>query len=295
MLSELKFEPGERKRGLIALVLSVIALTLSPLFVRWAAAPGNMTSFYRMWIAAVVLTPFFIGYLRKNGWPDARAFIFPVAAGLFSSIDHALWSTAIERTTVANATLLNNISPLWVAIFAMVVWGERLVGRFWGGLLAILLGASLVLGSTILLRPDFSQGDFLAILSSFSYAAFFIFTQKGRMKMATVPALWTMLVTAAICLLVTTQWMGIPISGYSPSTYFIFLTAGLLSQLGGYFLLTFTLGRLPASIVTPTMVAQPVLTALLAIPLMRENLLPLQAIGGILTLGGIYIIHQARK
>ena len=145
----------------------MIALTLSPLFVRWAEAPGIVTSFYKMFITGILLTPVVLWAARRGGWPDTRAFLFPIAAGAFSALDHAFWSTAIEKTTVANATLLNNISPLWVALFAILIWQEKLKARFWLGLLAIFGGVSMVLGSTILVRPDFAGGDYLALLSSF--------------------------------------------------------------------------------------------------------------------------------
>lgn len=277
-----------------ALGAAVIALTLSPLFVRWADAPGIVTSFYRMLITAVILTPFALHKLRTAERLPGREYLFPILAGVFSSLDHGLWATAIEQTTVANATLLNNISPLWVALFAILVWRERLGLRFWVGLAAVLAGASAVLGSTILIRPDFVNGDFYAVASSFFYAGFYLTTQRGRKRIATLPYLWIMMVTATVCLLVFTQGMEMPLGGYSLTTYLIFLGAALVSQLGGYYLMAFTLGRLPASVVTPTMVAQPVLTALLAIPLAGEALLVGQILGGAAALGGIYLVNTAR-
>ena len=62
--------------------------------------------------------------------------------------------------------------------------------------------------------------------------------------------------------------------------------------MGGYFSIAYALGHLPASVVSPTMVLQPVLTALLAIPLTGENLSPLQWMGGLAAVvGGIYLVN----
>ena len=285
--------PGNRL-AYAALAAAVAALTLSPLFLRWAQAPGMITSFYRMMITAVILTPFALHSMRTAEKPEKREYIFPILAGVLSSVDHGLWATAMEQTTVANATLLNNISPLWVALFALLVWRERLGMRFWLGLVALLAGASLVLGSTILIRPDFVRGDLIAVASSFFYAGFYLATQRGRKRIATLPFLWIMMVTATVCLLGFTQAAGMPLGGYSISTYLVFVSAALVSQLGGYFMMAYTLGKLPASVVTPTMVAQPVLTALLAIPLAGEALLAGQTLGGAAALGGIYLVNTAR-
>ncbi len=277
-----------------SLSAGVLALTLSPLYMRWANAPGLVTSFYRMAVASLFLTPFMLVYLRKYGWMPWKHALLPLLGGLFSSLDHGFWSTGILRTTVANATLLNNLSPLWVALFAMLVWHEKLRGRFWIGVVAVLAGASTVLGSTILIRPVFAQGDYLAIISSLFYTGFFIFTQKGRSVMETLPYMWLMHISAMSFLLLYNLIFGYSLVGYSQATYLTFLSAGLVSQLGGYFFIAFALGRLPASIVTPTMVAQPVLTALLAVPLMHETLLPAQVIGGLLTLSGIYLVNTSQ-
>ena len=282
-------------KAYLALAGGILALTVSPLFVRWADAPGMVTSFYRMLITSAILTPLALRHFRANGRPDWRLFIFPAAAGFFSSLDHALWGTAIQKTTVANATLLNNISPLWVGLFALVILKERLGLKFWIGLAAVLAGASAVLGGTISIRPEYALGDVLAIISSAFYAGFFLFTQKGRQRLDVLACLWATMVSAMVGLLLWTQLMGYPLVGYSTATYLTFLTAALISQLAGYFCITYALGHLPASIVTPTMVAQPVLTALAAIPIAGEALLGSQVLGGCITLVGIYLLNTAEK
>ncbi|MCX6035133.1 MAG: DMT family transporter, partial [Chloroflexi bacterium] len=87
---------------------------------------------------------------------------------------------------------------------------------------------------------------------------------------------------------------GSTLTGYSPRTYLMFLAAALLPQLTGYLAMGYALGHLPASIVSPTMLGQPVLTALLAIPLLGETLQPVQWIGGLVVIAGIYLIHCSR-
>jgi len=88
-----------------------------------------------------------------------------------------------------------------------------------------------------------------------------------------------------------TQINHIPLWGYDTKTYLSFLGAGIISQVGGYVSIGYALGKLPASIVSPTMVAQPVLTALLAIPIANQPLMFSQIIGGVAVLIGIFLIN----
>ena len=119
---------------------------------RWSQAPGPVTSFYRMSIAALMLLPVILAPRGHCGHRCSAASVAALAdlsrcwAGLFTALDHGTWSTAIASTRVANATLLNNMAPLWVALFAALVWRERLRGRFWLGLVVTLGGAAVVSG-----------------------------------------------------------------------------------------------------------------------------------------------------
>lgn len=280
-----------RLPAVLALAGGIAALSFSALFVRWAQAPGVVTALYRMAVAAVVLLPAFLARVRKNGLPRAGLLWLPLLGGVFTTLDHATWATAIGMTNVANATLLNNIAPLWVALFAALAWRERLSGRFWLGLALTLSGAALVLGSNWLNRPQFSGGDLLALGSSLFYAGYVLTTQKGRARLDTLTYIWMVDAVAALGLLGLSLGLRLPLSGFPPSTWLAFLGAGVISQIGGYVLIAYALGRLPASLVSPTLVAQPVITALLAIPLAGELLLAGQWAGGAAVLAGILLIN----
>lgn len=59
--------------------------------------------------------------------------------------------------------------------------------------------------------------------------------------------------------------------------------------------LAYALGHLPASVVAPTMALQPVMTALLAIPLLGEIPNLWQGLGGLIALAGIYIVNRSHR
>lgn len=65
-------------------------------------------------------------------------------------------------------------------------------------------------------------------------------------------------------------------------------------QVFGWLAINYSQGYLPASIVAPTMLAQPVVTALLAVLLLGERLSFWQILGGATVLIGVYIVHRSR-
>jgi drug/metabolite transporter (DMT)-like permease len=280
----------------LALGTGILCLSFSALFVRWAAAPGPVIAFYRMTLASLVLAPLFAHNARKIDLKLNKAMlIFPLLGGLFTAFDHAVWNTAVGYTSAANATLLGNTAPLWVALVAWLFFHERLRGMFWIGLVFTLGGAVIVLGSDFIRHPTFGLGDLLALASGAFYAGYFLVTQRGRRFLDTLSYVWLINLISALILLVICLVLSMPLTGYPVRTYLAFLGAALISQVGGYLSVGYALGHLPASVVSPTMIGQPVLTALLAIPFLGEHLYTAQGIGGLCVLTGIYLVHRSRE
>jgi len=104
---------------------------------------------------------------------------------------------------------------------------------------------------------------------------------------------WFVSLSATLGLLALNLVLNYPLTGFSAQTWGVFLATAIVSQMIGYLAITYALGHLPASIVSPTLVGQPVLTAILAIPLLGEIPNALQWIGGAIALTGIYIVNQS--
>jgi drug/metabolite transporter (DMT)-like permease len=275
----------------LALIGGILCLSLSSLFIRWSQAPGVVTSFFRVGIATSVMAPFFLPKIRSIKLTKALL-LAPLLGGIFSALDQAVWSTSIGLTRVANATLLNNTAPLWVALVAWLIFHERLNRKFWLGLALALIGAFIVLGNDIVNQPSLSWGDGLALISGIIYAGYFLAMQRGRENLS--PLVYMGLVNTFSCLTLFAICLIFhqPLTGFPASTYLVFLGAALISQITGHLFLSYAMGHLSASIVSPTMIAQPVLTAVMAIPLLGENLHLLQWIGGAAVLAGIAIVNN---
>jgi drug/metabolite transporter (DMT)-like permease len=283
----------------LALGVTIVSLGFAAFFVRWANAPAPVFGFYRLGIATLILTPFFVRHTRRAPRSQASPLrwgilLLPVLAGLGSALDHFAWNTALKYTSAANATLLGNTSPLWVALVAWLIFKERIRGLFWLGLVLTMGGAVAVLSFDFLRHPVIGWGDLLALATGIFYAGFFLFSQRSRRHFDTLSHVWICSLSSTVFLLFFSLVTGSALTGYSTFTYLMFLAAALLPQLIGYLAMGYALGHLPASIVSPTMLGQPVLTALLAIPLLGETLQPVQWIGGLVVITGIYLIHRSR-
>ncbi len=277
----------------LALGIGILALSLSAMFVRWANAPGPVTAFYRLFFSIFLLLPFFLPRLKTSGSIKSGFVLFPLAAGFFTACDLGLWTSSLAYTTAANATLLGNTAPLWVALGTWLIFKRRLTLAFWRGLTVTLLGAALIMGTDFLLHPRLGIGDAMAIFTGVFYGGYFLVTERSRLHFDPITHIWLVGVGASLTLFVINRVLQYPLTGYPAKTWFVFLATAVVSQLIGYLALAYALGHLPASIVAPTMILQPVVTTLLAIPLLGEIPSIWQGLGGAIALVGIFLINQS--
>lgn len=282
----------------LALLAGILAITVSPFFARVSQASGPVFAFYRMATGAIILTPFFLreqGRARLTPRISRTWLLLPILGGLVNAGDLLLWYASIQSTRLANATLLNNIAPVWVALFAWLILKEKLRGFFWIGLLAALAGAAIVLGADFVNHPSLNRGNLLGLTSSLFYATYYLVTQRGRRRLSALHYTYIMTLSSGSANLLIALLSGAPIFGYNGATYLAFLGAGVLTQAIGFLALSFALGRISAPLVSATMIVQPVLSAVLAIPILGETLSSGQWIGGLAALGGIYLVNRSQE
>jgi drug/metabolite transporter (DMT)-like permease len=276
-----------------ALALGIICIAFSAIFVRWAEVPGTVSALYRVAVAVVVLGIPFARTARAGRVPwDRRTLVLAIGAGIFFSLDLALWNTSIFMTSVANATLLGNDAPIIVGLAALLLLRERLGLAYWLGLAIALSGMTLIVGLDVISHSGLGGGDLLALAAGAAYGGYMLVTQLLRARMDTLPTLWIAGAVGIVILLPVNIAQHHALWGFSARDYLALLGLGLTSQVVGWLAINYALGHLPASVVSPTLLGQPILTALLGVPLLGEALSGRQALGGLVALAGIYLVNR---
>lgn len=278
----------------LGLTVGVLSLGFSAIFVRVAAAPGPVVNAYRMGIATLLLGfPFAWSVNRREGRLPREGIKYAVLGGVFFSIDLMLWSTGVVLSGATNPTLMAYTAPLWVGLGAALFLGERRGKTFWLGVFVALAGCVLILGHDSLRSTEFGLGTFLGLAGSFFYGGYFLFSQKGRRYLSSLPFFWIVVASATVMLLLSTWIFGYRLTGYNQKTYLNFVALGIVVQVIGWLAINYAQGYLPAAVVSPTLLGQPVVTAILAGPLLGERLHGLQVVAGAVVLIGVYMVHRS--
>lgn len=286
-----------RLRAYAALVLAVGGVTWSAIFVRWADVPGPVSGLYRVLIAAAVLLPWRLAVSpkpRAAAVDKRRARLVAVAGGVFFALDLALWNTAVMKTQAAVASLLGNLTPVFVGLLSWMFLGRRPRRAFWAGLGLSLIGCVLIVSVHVdpAIGAGTLTGDVLAIVACSFFAAYLLTSEQVRAAMDTL-TFNTLAITGSVATLgAICVALGYPLAGFPPRTWLALAGLGLVSQLGAYYALVYALGHLPATVTSVSLLAQVPGTALLAALLLGEPLSALQIIGTAIVLAGIYIVNR---
>jgi drug/metabolite transporter (DMT)-like permease len=282
-------------RAYLALTIGVLCISTTAIFTKWAGMPGPVTAAWRMSIAAVVLALPLI-YRARRWTPSARRAVpWGIMGGLWFAVNLGMLNSALMLTSAATATLLDNTAPVWVGLGALVIFRERLRRGYWVGLALALGGAAVVTGFNPAAGFRLQGGDALALFGALFYAGYLLNTQRARRGLDSLSYQCLVVTVAAVALLAVCAAMRLPIIGYPLHSYAAMAACALLAQVGGWVLISYALGHVPASAAVVVLLAQPVVTGLLSIPALGESLTVPQVIGGAFLLAGIYLCLRATE
>lgn len=288
--------PSRTPGPYLSLCSGVFIVGFSAIFIRQSAeAPATIIAFYRLAIGMAVMTvPYLLYMWKRKEYLPRRGIWLGLLAGVLFAFDIAVWATGVLLSGATMPTLMANTAPLWVALGGLLIFRETQTGIFWIGLLVAIAGAVIVMREDLLNSSQFGLGTFLGLVAAILYAGFYLVTQKGRKLLSTLSYFWITTTGATFTLLILNLVLQKPFTGYSAFTYFNFLMLGVIVQALGWILLNYVQGHLPASVVSPSLLGQPVITAFLAWQFLGEVFTIWHIIGGIFVLIGIYVVHQSQ-
>jgi drug/metabolite transporter (DMT)-like permease len=210
-------------------------------------------------------------------------------AGVCFGLDLVFWHASIGLTSVANATLFANLTPVFVVAAAWLLYRERPRARFAAGVVVAMAGAAALAGPNLAAMDSGQRwlGDLLGVITSIWYAGYLLAIERARHAAggATVALVITVVAAAvaALAMLVT---------GESPwpesmRGWLVLLALALLVHVAGQGGIIWALGELRAALGAVVILVQPVVAAALGWMLLGESPGWMDGVGAALILAGI--------
>jgi drug/metabolite transporter (DMT)-like permease len=232
---------------LAALVVAVLAVSTSAILIRWSGAPSLVKAFYRVLFTTLLLGPLAFSRhgadLRSLGRRDGVA---AAVTGVALAVHFAAWFQSVEWTSVAASVTLVQAQPVFVAVGAAFLLGERLTRRKLAGIGVAMAGivamsaGDLLGGGAVGPRP--LAGNALAVVGAVMMAAYVLAGRSLRARVALVPYVTVVYAACAVVLGALAVARGAPLFGYPPVEWGLFLAMAVGPGVFGHTVINWALG-----------------------------------------------------
>lgn len=288
-----------RGRAALAALTGASLIGLAPIAIRVSEVGPHATNLWRFLFALPILA---VWAAASRPIPSKTQTLWLVLGGLLFGLEISLWAAALNLTTIANATLLVNLTPVFAALFGWLWLKERLS---W----PVLAGGAVAMAGAIILAlaraqsgggpPASAQygwlGDSFALFGALLYAGYLLIVRTlGRSVSVGAVMFWATL--AAACVAGGLSYsLGETMLPQTWTGWLLVIALGVFVQVGGQGLIAYGVGRLPIVISTILLWMQPLVAAALSWIMFGEALGPTALFGAALILAGIYAVQRSRQ
>jgi drug/metabolite transporter (DMT)-like permease len=277
----------------LAILVGVFAVSFSSILVRVSSAPPLIIAAYRLIFTFLALAPFSLsgGAASLKGM-TRKQMLIAATSGIFLALHFVTWFTSLKYTSIASSVVLVTTQPVFVVIGSRIFYNERVPRKaLYGGALAF-VGSLIIGASDSQLGRQAFIGDMIALFAAVMISGYLLL---GRGLRGQVPLMGYAFVTygaSSLTLAVTALLCGLPFYPYSGRDWFIFVALALVCTVMGHTVFNWVLRYVQASVVSVSILGEPLGAILWAAVFLHENPTPRQAIGGAVIFAGLFLFTR---
>ncbi len=278
----------------IALFIGILCISIFPVIVRMNLTSGLISAFYRMAIATAIILPFAL-YTKKLKLESIKMLLPIMVCGILFASDIAVWNISIQNSTATQATLLTNLSPIWVGVFSLIFLNFRPRKSFWLGTVIALIGMTVFVGVDTILDLQLDFAFFLGILSGVLYALYILVSKTVLEKLEVITFITYSMIFSTLFLFIVNVVFGEHFFGFSNLAWVSLLIQGIVCALIAWLLISYSTQNMRATRVSLSLLSQAIFATILAAIFLNEKITVIQMVGSIIILAGIATTFYEKK
>ncbi|WP_442909365.1 DMT family transporter [Halovenus sp. HT40] len=275
----------------VGLAVSICAISTGAILVRLSSAPSAVAAMYRVLFTTLPLLPVaLLRYRQQFRAMDRRDLLFAGLSGLALAVHFASWFESLAWTSVAASVTLVQSQPIFVAVGAWALLSERVTRRVTIGILVAVAGiVTMSLGDLFggVVGANPLLGNSLALLGAVMAAGYVLAGRSLRQRLALIPYVVVVYSVCTVGLLALVLAQGHPLTGYGSQEWLVFVGLAVGPGLLGHTVINWALAHLESSVVSVSLLGEPIGATVLAALLLAETPTPLTLLGGAVVLAGI--------
>jgi len=277
----------------LAVLVGVFAVSFSALFVRLTTAPALIIATYRLLFTFLILSPYALFRYRSELFTISwRQRGLAASSGVCLALHLVTWFISLRYTSVASSVVLVTTQPVFVVIGSWLFFREK-VSR-----LAMMGGALALFGSFIIGAADFQigreafLGDMLALSAAMFVSGYLLIGRRMRGGVALPVYTFYTYGSSALVLIITSLATQTPFAPYPARDWLIFLALAVVCTVIGHTIFNWVLKHVQASVVSVSILGEPLGAIVWASVFLREYPTLRQGIGACFIFGGLFIFTR---
>lgn len=259
--------------------------------------PALQLAGIRQFIGGSLYVLFFL--YKKAAWPKGKQW-WPILVLSFLNfmLSNGLSTWGVKYINSGLGSIIGAIFPLWIVVI-MAFGGERLP---WLAIVGMLLGFGGVCIVFYEHLADFGQSGFqfgiaLSIAATISWAFGTLYTKKQAAHFNPYFGLGLQMVISGLTLtgMVEATGQAIPFSAISATAWWAILYLVVIGSVLTFMAYIYSLQHLPTALASVYAYINPIVAVLLGAVLLDEELTGFIAVGGAVTIGGVYLVNHAMR
>lgn len=259
--------------------------------------PGIQMAAIRQFIAGLLYILFFL--ITKVPWPKGKQWkTIVILAILNFTLSNGLSTAGVKYISSGLGAIIAAIFPIWVVIISFFR-GERIAKLAVTGTLISFVGICVIFYEHLgdFLIADFRLGIILSIIATITWAFGTLYTKKKAASFNPYFSLGLQMFISSILLFAYNGATGISVnlSEIPISTWYAIAYLVIVGSLITFTIFIYSLQNLPPEVSSIYAYMNPVVAVLLGAALFGESLSLSIALGGSVTLLGLYLVNQSLR
>ena len=286
-------------RVFLILFIAMISVSTSPIIARLLVDISAVSvSFWRMFIGGILLWIISLIPVFNQKPLSSKNRIKTQISGILLGFHFYFFFSAVKMTTIANATFLGTIAPLFT-ILIEIFWLKRKISKHTIiTLFIILLGSSIIVMDDFNFSNSYTLGNIYAVICSMLLGVGFIISENVRQTESTISFSRTLYISAAFTLFILSIIINQPIFNDTIMNYqnmLGLLVLGVVPTIFGHNSLYYAVKHVSPSVIASVPLGEPIIASIFAFFIFDEPLSILIIISGLIIIVGLlYLINASQ-
>ncbi|APA00888.1 drug/metabolite-transporting permease [Flavobacterium commune] len=259
--------------------------------------PGIQMAAIRQFIAGLLYILFFL--VTKAPWPKGKQWkTIVILAVLNFTLSNGLSTAGVKYISSGLGAIIAAIFPIWVVLISFFR-GERIAKLAVTGTLISFVGICVIFYEHLgdFLIPDFRLGIILSVIATITWAFGTLYTRKKAASFNPYFSLGLQMFISGLLLFAYNGATGISVnlSEIPINTWYAIAYLVIVGSLITFTIFIYSLQNLPPEVSSLYAYMNPVVAVLLGSIIFDETLSISIALGGIVTLFGLYLVNQSLR